>query len=75
MSVKLERVRWQMTWSAVIEARGWLPTFEDYALYAEFNTLECLRETFEKYRTNRSFPFLETRCVVVAVPVAGDKPP
>jgi SAM-dependent methyltransferase len=65
---KLELIRWQMIWSAVVEARGFLPTFEDYALHAEFNGLDYSNQAFEFGWTEQGFSFLETRCVVMAAP-------
>ena len=67
--VKLAGVDWQVTWSAVVEARGFLPTFEEYALYNEFGALPVSRVAFDAVATARGFPIVETKCVVVATPV------
>lgn len=67
--VKLAGVDWQVTWSAVVEARGFLPTFEDYALHSEFNALPVSRVAFDALCGARGFPFSETRCVIAATPV------
>lgn len=69
IAAKLAGVDWQVTWSAVVEAHGFLPTFEDYALYSEFNALPVSRVEFDAMTTARSFPFVETRCVIVATSV------
>lgn len=69
ITAKLEDVAWQITWSAVVEAHGFLPSFEDYALRAEFNNQPILRADYDAGVTARGFPILETRCVIVATPV------
>lgn len=66
---KIESVDWQVTWSAVIQARGFLPTFEEYALCNEFGALPVSRVAFDAVATARGFPIVETKCVVVATPV------
>ena len=69
IAVKLKVVNWQVTWSAVTRAHGFLPTFEDYALYSECNALPVSRVAFGAMTTARGFPFVETRCVIVATSV------
>ncbi len=64
---KLESVNWQVTWSAVVMARGFLPTFEEYTLYNEFGALPVSRVAFDAVATARGFPIVETKCVVVAI--------
>ena len=67
--VKLGSVAWRVTWSAVIQAHGFLPSFEDYALQAERNNQPVSKVEFESRATSQGFPILETRCVIVASPV------
>ena len=69
IAAKIESIDWQVTWSAVIQARGFLPTFEEYALYNEFGALPVSRVAFDAVATARGFPIVETKCVVVATPV------
>jgi SAM-dependent methyltransferase len=64
--IKLEGVSWRIVWSAVIEAHGFLPSFEDYVLYAEFGNQPVSRTEFDSRATDHGFPFLETKCVIVA---------
>ena len=66
---KIESVNWQVAWSAVVQARGFLPSFEEYTLYNEFGALPGSRDAFDAVATARGFPMLETKCVVVATPV------
>ena len=66
---KLASVNWQVTWSAVVMARGFLPSFEEYTLYNEFGALPVSRDAFDAVATARGFPITETKCVVVAMPV------
>ena len=69
IAAKIESVDWQVTWSAVIQARGFLPTFEEYTLYNKFGALPGSRAVFDAVATARGFPILETRCLVVSSPV------
>ena len=66
---KIESVNWQVTWSAVVQARGFLPSFEEYTLYNEFGALPGSRDAFDAVATARGFPIVETKCVVVATPI------
>ena len=63
---KLKAVRWHVTWSAIIEAQGFLPTFEDYCLQREYNNTDYSREDWEANSTPLGLPFLESRVVLVA---------
>ena len=63
---KLEAVHWGITWSAVVEAKGYLPTFEDYCLQREYNNADFSREDWEANLTPLGLPFLESRVVLVA---------
>jgi SAM-dependent methyltransferase len=67
MQGKLEAVQWQVTWSAVVEARGHLPTFEDYASRAQFAGLPLSRDEFNAHATALGFPITETKVVLVAM--------
>jgi SAM-dependent methyltransferase len=63
---KLEAVQWQVTWSAVVKAQGFLPTFEDYALQREYNALPFSRADWNANYSPLGLPFLESRVVLVA---------
>jgi SAM-dependent methyltransferase len=63
---KLKAVNWQVTWSAVIEAQGFLLTFEDYCLQSEYNNAAFSRADWEVNSTPLGLPFLESRMVLVA---------
>ena len=66
--VKLGSVAWRVTWSSVVEAHGFLPSFEDYALQAKFNNQPVSKAEFASRATSQGFPILETRCLIVASP-------
>ncbi|MEY4530375.1 MAG: hypothetical protein RLZZ156_1096 [Deinococcota bacterium] len=63
---KLEAVHWEITWSAIIEAKGYLPTFEDYCLQSEYNNATFSRKDWEVNSTPLGLLFLESRVVLVA---------
>jgi hypothetical protein len=69
LAAKLASVDWQVTWSAVVMARGFLPTFEEYTLYNKFGVLPGSRVAFDAVATARGFPIVETKCIVVATPI------
>ncbi len=64
---RLEAIHWDITWSAIVEARGYLPSFEDYALQREYNNANFSRADWEANATLLGFPFLESRVVLTAM--------
>ncbi len=63
---KLEAVHWQVTWSAVVKAQGFLSTYEDYALQREYNSLPFSQADWDANFSPLGLPFLESRVVLVA---------
>jgi SAM-dependent methyltransferase len=64
--LRLEAVNWEITWSAVVTAKGFLPTFEDYCLQREYNALPFSRADWDANCTPLGLPFLESRVVLMA---------
>jgi SAM-dependent methyltransferase len=69
--MKLKTVSWVIVWNAVVEARGFLPSFEDYASRAQFNNEPHSRSDFDAGVMTQGFPLLEMRCVIVAQPLTS----